>query len=201
MTTGWCRHLLLACCLVGAVLLAGCAGPKTWVVLLPEDGKVSGEVSVTTAQGTQLLDQSWQAAEIPGPARPVLLDETAVRAAFGQALAAKPLPAVHYTLYFQLDSAELLPDSQRLLPGIVTAINDRRPAELVVVGHTDTVGSLEYNYQLGLQRAAATAELLKALGATPTIVETSSRGKTELSVPTPDQTLEPLNRRAEISVR
>jgi outer membrane protein OmpA-like peptidoglycan-associated protein len=201
MSKGLFRLLMLACCLAGTVLLSGCAGPKTMVVLLPEDGKVSGEVSVTTPQGTQLLNQSWQAAEIPGPAKPVVLDEKTVRDSFAQVLAARPLPAVHYTLYFQLDSVELIPDSQQLLPEIVKVINERQPAELVVVGHTDTVDSVEYNHQLGLRRAAAVVTLLKSLGAVPAISDTSSRGKTELLVPTADQTLEPRNRRAEVSVR
>jgi outer membrane protein OmpA-like peptidoglycan-associated protein len=199
------RHKVLVCCLAGATLVAGCAGPKSLIVLLPENGKVSGEVSVTTAEGTQLLTRSWEAAEIPAdgeePAPPVVLDETAVRGTFGRTLAAKPLPAAHYTLYFQLNSAELLPDSERLAAEIVTAVNERQPAELVVVGHTDTMGSIEYNYQLGLLRATAVADLLKTLGAAPAIVDTSSRGKTELSVSTADQILEPRNRRAEVSVR
>jgi peptidoglycan-associated lipoprotein len=199
------RRLVLSLCFFVSVLLSGCAAQKSIIVLLPEDGKVSGEVTVVNDQGSQVLNQSWQSVEIEGaqgrPSRPVVLDKTTVQGVFGGVLAAMPLPPVHYMLYFKLGSVELLPDSQLLLPAIDKAIKERHPAQLSVVGHTDTVESAEYNYQLGLLRARAITELLAAHGATPTSIETSSRGKTDLLVKTPDQTLEPRNRRAEVTIR
>jgi outer membrane protein OmpA-like peptidoglycan-associated protein len=200
-----CRHLVLSCCLFAAVLMAGCAGQKSLVVLLPENGKTPGEVIVVNSHGSQVLNRSWQAVEIPGagarPAAPFILGETKVQGIFGRVLSAMPMLAVHYMLFFKLDSAELVPDSKLLLPGILKAINERHPAELSVVGHTDTVESAEYNYQLGLLRANAIPALLKSLGAVPAIVATSSRGKTDLLVKTGDQVLEPRNRRAEVTIR
>ena len=199
------RRLFVTFCLIVALLLAGCAGPKTLVVLLPEDGKVSGEVTVENAHGSQVLKQSWQASEVPGadarPATPVMMGEKAVQGIFAEVLTAMPLPAVHYILYFKLDSTELVPDSQLLLPELLKAVNARKPAELSVVGHTDTTGSIEYNYRLGLQRARMVPELLIALGAAPVMVETTSRGKADLLVQTGDQTPEPRNRRAEVTIR
>jgi peptidoglycan-associated lipoprotein len=203
------RHLLPFVCLFVTLLLSGCAAQKgaqrSEIVLLPENGKVSGEVTVVNPQGSQVLNQSWQSVEIAGskgaPAPPKVLDEAAVRDAFGGVMSAMPLPAVHYLLYFKLDSAELLPDSKLLLPAISKAIKERHPAQLSVVGHTDTAGSAEHNYQLGLLRARVVPELLKMHGAAPASVETSSRGKAELLVQTPDNTLEPRNRRAEVTVR
>jgi len=116
-------------------------------------------------------------------------------------MAAMPAPPVHYRLNFKLGTAELLPASQLLLPEIARAIKERHPAQLIVVGHTDTVESAEYNYQLGLQRAKAVSERLASHGAAPVRIEISSRGKTDLLVKTPDQTLEPRNRRAEVTIR
>ena len=200
-----CRHLVLSCCLFAAVLMAGCAGQKSLVVLLPENGKPPGEVIILNSHGSQVLNQPWQAVEIPEaaarPAAPFILDETKVQGIFGRVLSAMPMPPAHYMLFFKLDSAELMPDSKFLLPGILKAINERQPAELSVVGHTDTVNSAEYNYQLGLLRANAVPALLKSLGAAPAIVATSSRGKTDLLVKTGDQVLEPRNRRAEVTIR
>ena len=199
------RNLLLFFCFFVSVFLSGCVAQKSIIVLLPEDGKVSGEVGVTNAQGSQVLNQSWQSVEIAGsqgrPASPIVLEETAVRGDFGRVLAALPLPPAHYLLYFKLNSAELLPDSQLLLPAIAKAVNDRHPAQVSIVGHTDTVESTAYNYQLGLLRARAVSELLKSHGAAPASIETFSHGKTDLLVKTPDQTLEPRNRRAEVTIR
>ena len=200
-----CRLLLASWCLLLALSLPGCAAPKSVIMLLPEDGHPSGEVLVVTAAGSQLLNQSWQSVEISGthgaPGSPVLLGKTAVREAFGPVLAAMPAPPVHYLLYFKLDSTKLMPESQLLLPEIVAVINKRHPAQLSVVGHTDTMGSTEHNYRLGLQRADAVASLLAAQGAAPASVETSSRGKDDPQVKTPDQFPEPRNRRAEVTVR
>jgi outer membrane protein OmpA-like peptidoglycan-associated protein len=199
------RRLFVSFWLIVALLLTGCAGPKSLVVLLPEDGKVSGEVTVENARGSQLLNRSWQGVEISGadarPATPVMMGETAVQGIFDGVLSAMPLPAVHYILYFKLDSADLMPDSQLLLPEILKAVNARKPAELSVVGHTDTTGSVEYNYRLGLVRARAVPDQLIALGAAPAIIETVSRGKSDLLVETGDQIPEPRNRRAEVTVR
>ena len=198
------RHLLPSLCLFVSIILSGCAAQKSVIVLLPEDGKVSGEVTVMNTHGSQVLSRSWQSVEIAGsqerPARPVLLDETTVQGVFGGVISAMPLPPVHYLLYFKLDSAELLPDSQHLLPAIAKTIKERYPAQLSVVGHTDTVESAEYNHQLGLLRARAVSELLASHDA-PVSTEISSRGKTDLLVKTPDHTLEPRNRRVEVTIR
>ena len=197
-------HLLPSFCLLAALFLSGCAAQKSLIVLLPEDGKVSGAVTVTNGNGSQLLDQSWQSVEISGtkgPADPVVLREGAVQGAFSPVRAAMPAAPVHFLLYFKLDTAELLPESQLLIPEIAKVIRERNPAQLSVVGHTDTVGSVEYNYRLGLRRAAAVTKQLAAQGVVPASIETASRGKAELQVKTPDQSLEPRNRRAEVTVR
>jgi outer membrane protein OmpA-like peptidoglycan-associated protein len=205
MTTAPCRYLLLLLCFIITMLLSGCAAQHSVIILLPEGDGVSGEVRVENALGSQVLNRSWQSVEIAGPLelpeRPVVQDETAVRNVFGEIMAAMPAPPVHYRLNFKLGTAELLPASQLLMSAIARAIKERHPAQLIVVGHTDTVESAEYNYQLGLLRAKAVSELLASHGAAPVRIEISSLGKTDLLVKTPDQTLEPRNRRAEVTIR
>lgn len=197
-------HLSLCCCLFLTVVVSGCAGPRSYVVLLPKDGQVSGEVTVTNAQGSQVLNRSWQKTEIAGadsrPGAPVQVDEKAAQAEFSKVLAALPAPALHFLLYFRLNSAELMPDSRLLLPEIVKSVQQRRPARLSIAGHTDSAGTEAYNYQLGRLRAEAALAQLKSLGAAPVLVDTDSRGKSEPLVRTPDQSLEPRNRRAEVTI-
>jgi outer membrane protein OmpA-like peptidoglycan-associated protein len=78
----------------------------------------------------------------------------------------------------------------------------RRPApEVVVIGHTDAVGSDEHNDRLSLQRAERIRAQLIALGVAPERVQAAGRGKRELLVPTADQVAEARNRRVEIVVR
>ena len=204
------RYLLLTLCLLAGAPLSGCATPRqsarpSVIVLLPEGDRPSGVVTVSNAGGTQVLNQSWQSVQISGdrggPSTPVLLEQKAVRGAFSPVLAAMPAAPVHFLLYFRLDSADILPQSQALLPEIVKVLRERAPAQLAVVGHTDAIGSVPHNYRLGLRRAAAVVEQLASLGAAPASTETSSRGKADQQVKTPDQTPEPLNRRAEVTVR
>jgi outer membrane protein OmpA-like peptidoglycan-associated protein len=199
------RRLVPFFCFLVSVLLSGCAAQKSVIVLLPEAGRVSGEVTVVNAQGSQLLNRSWQSVEIEGsqgrPGDPIVLDQTTVQGEFGRVMSAMPLPPVHYLLYFKLGSVELMPDSRLLLPAIARVIKERHPAQLSVVGHTDTVESAQYNYQLGLLRARAVTALIAAHGAAPASIETSSRGKSDLLVKTPDQTLEPRNRRAVVTIQ
>jgi outer membrane protein OmpA-like peptidoglycan-associated protein len=191
--------------LVIVLLLSGCAGQKSLVVLLPEEGKATGEVTVMNSHGSQVLKKPWQAVEIPGgdaqPTVPATMDKSVVHGVFAEVLTAMPAPADHYVLYFNLDSTILIPDSQLLLPGVLKAVNERHPAQLSVVGHTDTMGTAEYNYRLGLLRAQAVIHMLESLGAAPAIIETSSHGKTDLLVKTGDQCPEQRNRRVEITIR
>ncbi len=204
------RRLLPFFCLLVCILLSGCAAQKSVaqksvIILLPEDGQVSGEVTVANAQGSQLLNQTWQSVEIAGsqgqPASPVVLDKAAVQGEFGAVMSAMPLPPVRYLLYFKQGTTILRPDSQLLLPEIARALKSRQPAQLSIVGHTDTMGTADFNYQLGLLRAAAVSELLASHGAVPASIEAASHGETDPIIKTPDQTPEPRNRRVEVTIR
>ncbi|GFO66686.1 hypothetical protein GMLC_02650 [Geomonas limicola] len=187
------------------VVSGGCAGPKASFILLPEENHPAGEVIIQNRQGDERLTRPFQSVEVEGthrePSPPVQLDPASVRQQYGGLMASLPQPPLHYLLYFEFGSAQLLPESEQLLPEIARAVNARRPAEVSVEGHADTVGTLEYNYNLGLRRATAVAERLAALGAAPVRVDAASRGKNDPQVKTPDETPEPRNRRAEITIR
>ncbi len=191
--------------LIFVLVSAGCAGPKSIIVLLPEEGKAPGEVTVTTASGSQVLSKPWQAVEISGgetrPSAPAVIDKAAVQGIFAEAQAAMPAAPICYMLYFKHDTAVLTPDSERPLPEIIKAIKTRYPAELSVIGHTDTMGTVEYNYKLGLLRANTVTAQLKSLGAAPATIETSSHGKGDLLVKTADQVSDQRNRRVEVTIR
>ena len=70
-----------------------------------------------------------------------------------------------------------------------------------MAGHTDTVGTDQYNDALSLRRAERVRALLIGRGIAPDSVGAIGRGKRELRVPTPDGVAEPRNRRVEITVR
>jgi outer membrane protein OmpA-like peptidoglycan-associated protein len=73
--------------------------------------------------------------------------------------------------------------------------------DVLVVGHTDSVGSDQYNDALSRQRADVIRAGLIQNGIAPENILAVGRGKRELLVPTPDGVVEPRNSRVEIIVR
>ncbi|HEY4125365.1 MAG TPA: OmpA family protein, partial [Rhizomicrobium sp.] len=69
---------------------------------------------------------------------------------------------------------------------------------IVVTGHTDTVGSNDYNQKLSERRAASVKRELIHLGLSAKSIEPMGVGKNGLLVPTADGVREAQNRRAEI---
>jgi outer membrane protein OmpA-like peptidoglycan-associated protein len=65
-----------------------------------------------------------------------------------------------YGIYFDTDEATVRPESQATLEEIATLLASRPRLQLVVVGHTDNRGSLDYNMDLSSRRAAAVVQSL-----------------------------------------
>jgi OmpA-OmpF porin, OOP family len=132
----------------------------------------------------------------PGQATP---DD--VKSIFADALSAEPPRPVTFILYFIEATDQFTPESQALVDQVLVAIASRPAPELTVAGHTDTVGTVQFNDALSLRRAERVRALLIARGIAPDSINAIGRGKRELRVPTPDGTPEPRNRRVEITVR
>jgi outer membrane protein OmpA-like peptidoglycan-associated protein len=129
------------------------------------------------------------------------LDEPEVDRIFGEALAALPAPPRRFTLHFRFESDELTDESRALVPDILKSVTERAVPDVVIVGHTDTTGTPQANFELGLKRATTVRTLLVGVGLDENAVEVISHGERDLLVQTPDDTLEPRNRRVEIAVR
>lgn len=189
-----------------ALLLAGLAGCAVTdrVILLPDDvsGKV-GKIDVVGRDGGEVLLESayGQATAGGGEVHGETLDAAAVRERFAKELAGLPQRPASFLLYFQYDSNELTPESQALLPSILEEVKRRPAPEVVVIGHTDRVGTVEHNDRLSLERASAVRERLIAAGLDGAHIEVAGRGAREPLVPTEGEVAEPRNRRVEISVR
>ncbi len=100
----------------------------------------------------------------------------------------QPKPEViGYAIQFGFDSAELLPAAKPYLDELGKMMNLERlsSASLVVEGHTDAIGSEDYNLDLSLRRAQAVAGYLaKAHRIDPNRLVTQGRGE---SRPLPDR--------------
>jgi outer membrane protein OmpA-like peptidoglycan-associated protein len=65
-----------------------------------------------------------------------------------------------YGIYFDTDRAEVKPESRPTLSEIATLLNQNAKLELIVVGHTDNKGTLDYNLDLSLRRAQSVVAAL-----------------------------------------
>lgn len=63
-------------------------------------------------------------------------------------------------IYFEFDSAEILPESSAALEQMATLMNDTPDIHIYIVGHTDSQGSLDYNRDLSTRRAEAVLQAL-----------------------------------------
>jgi outer membrane protein OmpA-like peptidoglycan-associated protein len=197
-----------------ALALAACAprvrttpdrGDRTRVALLPDpDTGVVGRAIVSNAAGSVELSTARASTVVAGntaPAPVTPLSESDVRRLFGDALEALPPAPQRFMLNFQFDSDELTADSLALLPQVLKAVNSRPVPEVLVIGHTDTVGTGLSNIALGLKRAQMIRKLLIDTGLDAALIEVTSHGEADLLVPTADEVPERRNRRVEITVR
>jgi outer membrane protein OmpA-like peptidoglycan-associated protein len=187
-------------------MLAACAPtiPRSYVVLVPDpDGKV-GQVIVSGTQGEQRLTQAGAVAGADGRAVKLTLSEPEINAEFGAAKAAQPALPEHFMLYFVSATTRLTADSEALLQTILNHWQARSQGaitEILVIGHTDTVGSEHDNVTLSAHRARIVADRLRASGLKFGAITLASHGEKQLLIPTPDETPEPLNRRVQVTIR
>lgn len=195
-------------CLLAAALVAGCATqpppvPREKIVLLPDaDGRV-GELTVTTRSGTATLDRAYAVAEAmsDGGVRTREEGAEAVKQRYAAALEALPPQPVSFNVFFIFDKDELTPESTAQFDRIKRELASRPSPEVVVIGHTDRVGSLEYNDSLSLKRAEMVRAALVNAGIRREQIDIAGRGEREPAVTTADEVPEPRNRRVEIMVR
>ncbi len=201
---------LLAAALVLAAL-AGCAeAPKQkaptapeMVAVIPGPSGHVGAVVVRGAGGEQVLDRAFVARRVKadGSVETAPVTPEAVHEAFDETVKALPGRPASFTLYFLEGKDELTPASKAELDKVFGELRRRPAPDIVVIGHTDTVGNLAFNDKLSLARAERVRDMLVGLGIEGRRIQSAGRGKRELLVPTDDNVPEPRNRRVEISVR
>lgn len=122
-----------------------------------------------------------------------------VRSRFDSALSACEGVVPASGIFFGFNSATITAAADRLISDIVSSIGGTGRA-VSVVGHTDTVGSLQYNQTLSERRANAVANRMVELGVPRSTITTAGRSWLEPAVDTGPNVREPRNRRVEIEV-
>jgi outer membrane protein OmpA-like peptidoglycan-associated protein len=82
-------------------------------------------------------------------------------------------------LLYDFDSDVVRPEAQKNLGSLASSLNQYPGSDILIVGHTDQVGSSDYNQTLSERRAASAANYLVAQGISRSRVATRGVGETE----------------------
>lgn len=120
---------------------------------------------------------------------------------------AQPVPAPvvapveeNFTVFFDFDKSTLTPEAKRIISAAAAKFKNGGFARIIVIGHTDTVGTKSYNQKLSERRALSVKRELVALGVGPDNIRDKGVGMNGLLVPTTEGVREAQNRRAEIDL-
>ena len=103
-------------------------------------------------------------------------------------------------LLFDFDSDQLRAESKKNLDNLAKSLSDFGDSKLLLVGHTDDVGTDTYNLDLSRRRAAAVADYLISRGVPAARIATSGRGESEPIAPNDSDADRQKNRRVEVAI-
>jgi peptidoglycan-associated lipoprotein len=113
--------------------------------------------------------------------------------------AEKPTPPPQLSLqdaFFDFDDASLRPDAKAALENDAKYMEQNSSASVIIEGHCDERGSVEYNLALGERRARSAMEYLMSYGIASSRMTTISYGKERPFATGHDETAWAQNRRA-----
>ena len=110
-------------------------------------------------------------------------------------------PIILDGLHFEFDSAKLSETSVKLLLKQFDSLSDSNQLTIDVIGHTDTVGSEEYNKQLSFRRAEAVVNVLRSKGLIKATLNPVGKGESQPLVIGETDFANSKNRRVEVKIR
>jgi OmpA-OmpF porin, OOP family len=110
-------------------------------------------------------------------------------------------PPKTYIVFFDFNKSNLTAEAQSVVAEASEAFKSTGSARVLVIGHTDTVGSAGYNQRLSERRAANVKAEMVRLGVPADVISTEGRGFNDPMVPTGPGVREPQNRRAVIDLQ
>jgi peptidoglycan-associated lipoprotein len=104
-------------------------------------------------------------------------------------------------IFFEYDSSALLPEARDLLKKKAEFLVANPQISIIIEGHTDERGTIEYNIALGERRAESVQAFLLGLGVAASRMSTVSYGKEKPIDPGHNEAAWAKNRRAHIEIR
>jgi peptidoglycan-associated lipoprotein len=186
------KRIALPVLLVALALLSGCGGKKRPPAVLTDPGhRPDAHAATANAEPDQPVNTGpdIQAVGRDNPTG----EEFGVNDASGEN---GPLEDVH----FDYDKADLGDEARGILEKHALWLQNHRTAKVMIEGHTDERGTVDYNLALGDKRARATRDYLVSLGVAADRLQTVSYGKEKPLDPGPSEQAHAKNRRAHFLV-
>lgn len=159
------------------------------------NGPGNGHARTSTSSHNLLLGVRYTFVE---PAMPVRQTQAPSVQTYPPARQAVAPTEQNYTVFFDFDKSHLTPEARQTIASAVQQFRQGGYARVVVTGHTDTVGTEQYNQKLSERRAASVRAEMIRQGVPAASIREQGVGKHDLLVPTSDGVREAQNRRAEI---
>lgn len=103
-------------------------------------------------------------------------------------------------LLYDFDSDAIRPEAARNLQNLATSLKKYPNTELLIVGHTDALGSTSYNQDLSTRRANSASGYLTSQGIGSSRLRSSGRGELEAVATNETEAGRQANRRIEVAI-
>lgn len=190
--SGYLRVSLLGGLICALLLLTSCGGPKP-----PKYGVDTAGQAGAGQEGAQANTQSGIQEEGLSGGEVNQLQKEGAEQSMGAAEDQALSQFIAEDIYFDFDSAQLLPQAQEILRRKAEWLRNHPGARVIIEGHTDERGTVEYNLALGDRRAESARNFLMELGISPDQITTISYGEERPVDPAHDEAAWAKNRRAQ----
>jgi outer membrane protein OmpA-like peptidoglycan-associated protein len=103
-------------------------------------------------------------------------------------------------ILYPFNSTEILPDGKDNLRQLASSLDKYPNSDVLIVGHTDSVGTDAYNLDLSQRRALAASAYLQSLGVPAARLQTQGKGESEPIASNDTEDGRQRNRRVEIAI-
>ena len=185
---------------ISMMLMTGCAKKA----VSKDEGLVAGEKKAAAAQSeADTKKMEAEAAAKEEAARKLAAEqqkedvkELALKRDAAAAAAAEKEQTAFEDIYFVFDKSTIEPEAREILKRLAGLLGSNKNYSLVVEGHCDERGTVEYNLALGQRRADAAMKYLVDLGLDKESIKTITYGKERPLDPGHDEEAWAKNRRA-----
>ena len=185
---------------ISMMLMTGCAKKA----VSKDEGLVAGDQKAAAAQSeADAKKKEAEAAAKEEATRKLAAEqqkedvkELALKRDAAAAAAAEKEQTAFEDIYFVFDKSTIEPEAREILKRLASLLGSNKNYSLVVEGHCDERGTVEYNLALGQSRADAAMKYLVDLGLDKESIKTITYGKERPLDPGHDEEAWAKNRRA-----